>query len=70
MNCIYYDDFSTNKCSEPAADWVPDKEKANFCEFFEFRVISTLSSPGLGGAQSDHDRARAAFDGLFGRKRR
>lgn len=34
-NCLYYDETSPYKCSESAADWVPDKEKANFCEFFE-----------------------------------
>lgn len=54
-----------NKCAEPAAEWVRDKEKGNFCEFF---------TPGgaAGGPSSDHksgeskaDAARSAFDNLF-----
>src|SRR5262245_42973894 len=36
MNCLYYDESSPYKCSESAADWVPDKEKANFCQYFEY----------------------------------
>jgi hypothetical protein len=57
-----------NQCREPQAEWCPDKEKANFCEFFEFRNVSTLSLPGHGGAQSQRDAARDAFDSLFKKK--
>jgi hypothetical protein len=57
-----------NQCREPQAEWCPDKEKANFCEFFEFRETSALTQPGMGGAQSSHDRARAALDSLFKKK--
>ncbi len=45
-----------------------EEAKANFCEFLEFRELSPLSVPGFGGAQSDKDRARSAFDNLFKRK--
>jgi hypothetical protein len=70
LNCRLFDPGANNQCREPQAEWQTEKEKANFCEFFEFRETSALSSPGLGGTQSDRDRARAAFDGLFGKKRR
>lgn len=36
LNCRFYDRNSYNECSEPSADRVVDKAKANFCEFFEF----------------------------------
>jgi hypothetical protein len=31
--------------------------------------VSLLTQPGLGGAQSEEKRARAAFDALFGKKK-
>ena len=58
-NCGFHDPASHNKCREPAAEWVRDKELANFCEFFDFA--------------DGRDRARATpqedvkkrFDSLF-----
>ena len=67
LNCRFFDPGANNQCREPQAEWVPDKSKANFCEFFEFLEIAG-AAPGLGGAGSDKDRARSAFDSLF-RKR-
>ncbi len=69
LNCRFFDPGSNNQCREPQAEWQTDKEKANFCEFFEFRATSALGLPGHGGAQSDQARARAAFDALFKPKR-
>ena len=68
LNCRFFDPAFNNQCREPQAEWCPDKEKANFCEFFEFRGTSALTQPGMGGAQSSHDRARAALDSLFKKK--
>lgn len=48
---------SYNECKEPAADRVVDKEKNNFCEFYQ---------PGSGGEQqSAADKAKAAAEALF-----
>jgi hypothetical protein len=33
--CTFYDPKSYNECREPSADRVPDKEKANFCDYFK-----------------------------------
>jgi hypothetical protein len=63
-NCRFFDPNVNNQCREPQAEWTPDKEKANFCEFFEFREI-TLGRPGAAAGSSAQDRARNAFDGLF-----
>ena len=68
LNCRFFDPGANNQCREPQAEWCPEKAKANFCEFFEFRDVSSLSFPGFGGAQSEKDRARATFDSLFKKK--
>ncbi len=34
-NCRFYDPAAHNQCREPQAEWVKDKEMANFCDFFE-----------------------------------
>jgi hypothetical protein len=58
-NCRFYDPASHNQCREPAAEWVRDKELANFCEFFDFAERSEGARPGrdAGGKQK--------FDSLF-----
>jgi hypothetical protein len=37
LNCSLYDEYAQNRCREPGADWVSDREKNNFCDFFTFR---------------------------------
>jgi hypothetical protein len=68
LNCRFHDPGMNNQCREPQAEWVPDKSKANFCEFFDYRVVSELGRPGFGGAQSQKSDARTAFDSLFKKK--
>lgn len=34
-NCRFYDPNAHNQCREPQAEWVKDKEAANYCDFFE-----------------------------------
>ncbi len=58
-NCRFFDLGFNNQCREPQAEWTPDKEKANFCEFFEFRET------GAGATASSKANARSAFDSLF-----
>lgn len=33
--CAFYDPHSYNECKEPVAERIIDKEKANFCDYFE-----------------------------------
>ena len=56
-NCRFHDRSAHNQCREPAAEFVRDKERANFCELFEL--------PTKAGAAKAGD-ARAALDALFG----
>jgi len=65
LNCRFFDPHMSNQCREPQVDPVLEKDKANFCELFQYREASTLGMPGMGGAQSEKDRAKAAFDSLF-----
>ena len=60
MNCIYYDEICPNKCSEAAADWVPDKEKANFCAFFQYSDLQTAMKKDM-----EIDKARAYWESLW-----
>lgn len=36
-NCKLYDPNAHNECRESTTLYVPDKERANFCEFWTFR---------------------------------
>ncbi len=52
--CRFYDPGVSNQCSEPQADWVADKERANFCDFFSFADDAAprgAASPGSGRAR-------------------
>ena len=59
LNCAFYDTRAYHECHEPQAEWVRDKEKGNFCEYFQ---------PGARSGQGvqDHSRdARKRLDDLF-----
>lgn len=57
--CRFYDAAVRNECREPRAEFVVNKEKANFCEWFEFQG-------GTGTVDPDHERAVAAKQRLKG----
>jgi len=44
LNCRFYDVTSYNECWEPSAERVVEKDKANFCEFFDLNDASTDQS--------------------------
>ena len=61
---VFFDPSKNNQCSEPQAEYVRDKLKANFCDFFEPNARVPLTS--RGGAQAvNRDDVRKAFDKLF-----
>ncbi len=61
MNCEHYDRSRYNECTEPVADRVVDKEKANFCDYFK---AGNAISSGLSAAE----KAKAAAEELFKKK--
>jgi len=44
LNCRFYSESAHNKCLEPKADFQRTRDKANFCDYFEFREVSSPSS--------------------------
>lgn len=61
-NCKFYDRAAYNECREPSADRVQEKERANFCDFYQ---------PADPSGPSAVDRAadlRAAAESLFKKK--
>jgi hypothetical protein len=61
--CRFYDLSKAKQCAEPVADPVLNKERANFCGYFEpvagrFRPVNPAG-----------DEARTALDALFGPKK-
>lgn len=61
--CRFYDLGKARQCAEPVAEPVQDKERANFCGYFE--PAAGRFRPSAGAS----DSARAALDALFGPKR-
>lgn len=57
-NCRFYQPGRPNDCQEPIAEAVGDKQRANFCDYFEPTV--NAYRPG-----ADADQLRAAADKLF-----
>ena len=61
--CRFYDTSKAKSCSEPVADEVQDKTRANFCGYFE---ASGGRFKPRGGAA---DEAITALESLFGSKK-
>lgn len=61
LNCSLYDEYAQNQCREPAAEWVSDREKNNFCEYFDF-------SSKAGTQAKRREEARAKLEELFKKK--
>ena len=59
LNCSFYDPSLTRGCRENQADEVREKDRANFCGWFEFRE-------GRPGEEAD-DAARQAAAAFFAR---
>ena len=60
-NCRFYDVTAYNECKEPSADVVREKDRANYCDYFE---------PGGGSFEkSKRDDLLAQAEALFGKKK-
>jgi hypothetical protein len=59
-NCNFYDAGAHNQCRESSAEWVGDKEKANFCEYF------VVSAKGFSKEKkSSRDEGKKKWDDPF-----
>jgi hypothetical protein len=61
LNCKLYDASAPNQCKSPTTELVLDKEKANFCDEFEF-----VEDRGPDTNGSKQKKSRDAWDRLFG----
>jgi len=59
-NCRFHDPAVSNQCRETQADWVAEKDKANFCEFF-----ALADTMGPRTAARGESSARERFNKLF-----
>ena len=63
LNCANYDTSASNRCREPLAEWVSDRERANFCDYYR---PNQMAVPARAKGQSGPlDEARSAFENLF-----
>ena len=58
-NCKHYDTSAYNECRETQAERVLDKDKSNFCDYFQF---NSADAPGKSSSNSD---SLKALDDLF-----
>ncbi len=60
LQCRFYDVSAYHQCAEPQSEWVSDKEKGNFCDYFEFgKKKEEKSRP---------EDARSKLEALFKKK--
>jgi hypothetical protein len=61
-NCRFFDPRKHNQCSETQAEWVRDKEAANYCDYFQPTSRAPMARDRRMGPAED---ARKKFDSLF-----
>ena len=61
-NCSFHDKAYNNECREPQADRVVDKDRSNFCDFFNPKTGDNLN-PG-----KTKDKLTSAAEELFKKK--
>ena len=57
-NCKFYDVGAYNECKEVQADVVKEKDRANFCDYFQLKA-------GKDGASDEKQDLLAAAEALF-----
>ena len=70
--CRWYDTRVAKQCREPIAEAVQDKQRANFCDYFEARPQAHVASAQSAGVSSESnsaaERARSELEKLFGKE--
>ena len=61
LNCVHYDKSSYNECKESQADYVKEKDRSNFCDYFS-------PSDRKGKAGPSKDDLLSAAEALFKKK--
>ena len=63
-NCRFFDPGRNNQCTETQAEYVRQKDRANFCDYFEPSNRVPLTTRGSSTSAPKND-VRKAFDDLF-----
>ena len=58
-NCRFWSIAAHNQCTENQGEFIRDREAANFCGWFQFRVVGEDTS-------KETNAAKAKLDALFG----
>jgi hypothetical protein len=64
VNCRFHSRGAHNQCLESQAEWVGDKERANFCDYFQLNTRRTGDSV----QKTSPEETARKWDALFGRK--
>ena len=67
--CDFYESGAHNDCRESSAEYVTDKERSNFCDYFRVSLSLNKAQDKLSQGTQSGDKAAAArnaFNALFG----
>jgi hypothetical protein len=56
LNCQFFDKNAHHECREPEADYVKEKDEANFCDYFSPKGSQAHGNAGLDKAKSDLEK--------------
>jgi len=61
VQCRFFDRSAHNMCREPNAEWVTDRDRRNFCDYFALNLAGGQGA----SAQDRATSARSKLDQLF-----
>ena len=65
-NCRFYESGIHYDCRETSSDFISDKERSNFCDYFSAdKTYPSSESFSFSSEKSKADAARDAFNALF-----
>ncbi len=64
-NCRFYKPGAYRDCAETVPEGVTDKERGNFCEYFQLNAKLFAAGAKRGG-EGEGQKAKSDFDKLFG----
>ena len=62
FNCRFYNETAYNECNEPSAEPVKDKDRNNYCEYFDLQT-NKKNSPS--SADKERKKQMEAAEALF-----
>ena len=68
LQCRHFDRSAHNMCRESQAEWVTDRDRRNFCDYFSLNSAPGSKPGGTGKPSTAADRAsnaRSKLDQLF-----